>query len=60
MEEIRLITAKDLQEMGFSRPKAYEIINDPALPVVQIKRRKYVQIDDFKKWMKEKTITTGR
>ena len=60
MEEIKLITSNDLQEMGFSRTKAFEILSDPSLPVVRIGRRKYVCVDDFKKWMKEKTINADR
>jgi len=60
MEDIKLYTSNDLQEMGFSRTKAFAILSDPSLPVIRIGRRKYVRVVDFNKWIKEKTISTGK
>lgn len=52
-------TSGDLQDMGFSRTKAFEILSDPTLPVIRIGRRKYVRVSDFEAWMNGKTIKTG-
>ena len=58
----KLITALDLQNppWRFSRCRAYDIMNDPELPVIKIGRKKYVQADTFEKWLKAKARKGGR
>ena len=55
MEENKVLTSNDLQAMGFSRTKAFQILSDPTLPVLVVGRRKYVRAVDLEKWMNEKT-----
>ena len=55
MEENKVLTSNDLQMMGFSRTKAFQILSDPSLPVLVVGRRKYVRAIDLKKWMDQKT-----
>ena len=55
MDENKLYTSNDLQLMGFSRTKAFQILSDPSLPVLTVGRRKYVRAIDLKKWMDRKT-----
>ena len=49
----RYLTAKDLQEkMGLSRPKVYELLNEPDCPVIRIGRSIRVTENDFDRWIK--------
>ncbi len=47
----RLLSAKDLQEMGFSRSTAYNLLNRADLPVVRIGGRKYLHAGLFDRWL---------
>lgn len=47
----QLMTAKDLQTVGLSRPMAYRLLNREDLPVVVIGRRRLMNRDRFFEWM---------
>lgn len=47
-----VLSANDLQKMGFSRIKAYQILSDEKLPVMKLGRLKYVKRDDLEKYLK--------
>lgn len=49
-----LLTSNDLQKMGFSRTKAFQILPDPSLNVIKIGRRKYVNANDLKDYLESK------
>lgn len=42
-----LLTANDLQAMGFRRAMVYKILNSADVPVVKIGSRKFIQRDKF-------------
>lgn len=47
------LTAKDLQQLGFSRSMAYQLMNRADVPVLQIGERKFIQRDKFFAWVEE-------
>ena len=53
-----LLTANDLQTMGFRRAMAYKILNSADVPVVKIGSRKFIQRDKFFKWLDSKETNT--
>ena len=55
-----MLSANDLQAMGFTRTMAYSILNSDDLPVVKIGNRKYIQRDKFFKWLDSKENNTGK
>ena len=59
-----MLSANDIQTMGFTRTMAYNILNREDVPVVKIGRRKFIQRDKFLiGWASERKtslmITTG-
>ena len=46
-----MLTANDLQTMGFRRAMVYKILNSADVPVVKIGSRKFIQRDKFFKWL---------
>ena len=48
-----LLDVHDLMEQGFSRQMAYQLLNDPTMPNVQIGRRKYLHRELFEAKMKQ-------
>ena len=54
-EAMKLISAHDLQAAPyrFSRTRAYELLNDPRLPVIKLGRRKYLHGPLFDRWLEE-------
>lgn len=50
----KMYTSNDLQELGFSRTKAFAILSDPTLHVIRVGRRKYVRAEDLNKYLNKK------
>ena len=46
-----MISANDIQTMGFTRTMAYNILNREDVPVVKIGSRKFIQRDKFFDWL---------
>ena len=61
MEKKQMLDAQDLQsnEYGFSRVRAYQILNDKTLPVIRLGRRLFVRRSDFEKWLDSKQVNAG-
>ncbi len=60
MSKTLLIGASELmQDYGFSRVRAYQILNDRTLPVIRLGRRLFVRKDDFETWLNTKQVNTG-
>lgn len=55
-----MLSANDLQAMGFTRTMAYSILNSDDLPVVKIGNRKFIQRDKFFQWLDSKENNTGK
>ncbi len=53
-----MLTANDLQAMGFRRAMVYKILNSADVPVVKIESRKFIQRDKFFKWLDSKEVQT--
>ncbi len=53
-----MLTANDLQTMGFRRAMVYKILNSADVPVVKIGSRKFIQRDKFFKWLDSKEEKT--
>ena len=47
----QLMSAKDLQAIGLSRPMVYRLLNREDLPVVIIGRRRLMNRDRFFEWL---------
>ncbi len=54
-----MLSANDIQTMGFTRTMAYNILNRNNVPVVKIGSRKFIQRDKFFDWLdsREKKIS---
>lgn len=48
-----MMSANEIQTMGFTRTMAYAILNRKDVPVVKIGNRKFVQRDKFFEWLSE-------
>ncbi len=46
-----MLSANDIQTMGFTRTMAYNILNRNDVPVVKIGSRKFIQRDKFLDWL---------
>ena len=55
-----MLSANDIQTMGFTRTMAYNILNRDDVPVVKIGSRKFIQRDKFFDWLdsREKSVIT--
>lgn len=49
--EKELLTSKDLQKMGISRTRAYQLLDRPDLPVVTLGGRKFMHRKLFSQWL---------
>ncbi len=49
-----MLSANELQAMGFTRTMVYKILNSEDVPVVKIGSRKFIQKDKFFKWLDSK------
>mgnify|MGYP002675440364 CR=1 FL=1 len=48
-----ILSAKDLQDMGFSRSMAYALFNRDDVPVIRIGKRKFIRREKFLDWLAE-------
>lgn len=49
-----MLSANDIQAMGFTRTMVYKILSSDEVPVVKIGSRKFVQRDKFFAWLDSK------
>ena len=52
-----ILSAKDLQDMGFSRSMSYALFNREDIPVIRIGKRKFIRREKFFKWLTEQERT---
>ena len=52
-----ILSAKDLQEMGFSRSMSYALFNREDIPVIRIGKRKFIRWERFMEWLAEQERT---
>ena len=52
-----ILSAKDLQEMGFSRSMSYALFNREDVPVIRIGKRKFIRREKFFEWLAEQERT---
>ena len=52
-----ILSAKDLQDMGFSRSMAYTLFNRADVPVIRIGKRKFIRREKFLDWLAEQERT---
>ena len=48
-----ILSARDLQDMGFSRSMAYALFNRADVPVIHIGKRKFIRREKFLDWLAE-------
>lgn len=48
-----LLSAKDIQNIGFSRSMVYDLMSRADFPVIRIGSRKFVRSDKFFSWLEE-------
>ena len=48
-----ILSAKDLQDMGFSRSMSYALFNRADVPVIHIGKRKFIRREKFLEWLAE-------
>ena len=48
-----ILSAKDLQDMGFSRSMSYALFNREDIPVIRIGKRKFIRGKKFFEWLAE-------
>lgn len=52
-----ILSAKDLQDMGFSRSMSYSLFNREDIPVIRIGKRKFIRRERFMEWLAEQEST---
>ena len=52
-----ILSAKDLQEMGFSRSMSDALFNREDIPVIHIGKRKFIRREKFMEWLAEQERT---
>ena len=52
-----ILSAKDLQDMGFSRSMSYALFNREEIPVIRIGKRKFIRRERFTEWLAEQERT---
>lgn len=52
-----ILSAKDLQDMGFSRSMSYALFNREDIPVIHIGKRKFIRREKFFEWLTEQERT---
>lgn len=55
-----MLSARDLEEMGFSRSMAYTFLNRADMPVLKIEDRKFLHKEKFLNWLDKNTECFGR
>ena len=48
-----ILSAKDLQDMRFSRSMSYALFNRDDVPVIHIGKRKFIRREKFLEWLAE-------
>ena len=48
-----ILSAKDLQDIGFSRSMSYALFNRDDVPVIHIGKRKFIRREKFLEWLAE-------
>ena len=48
-----ILSAKNLQDMGFSRSMSYALFNREDIPVIHIGKRKFIRRERFMEWLAE-------
>ena len=48
-----MMSAKDLQSMGFSRSMAYRLLQGDLIPVICIGKRRFIRHETLLKWLAE-------
>lgn len=48
-----ILSAKDLQDMGFSRSMSYALFNRKDIPIIHIGKRKFIRREKFLEWIAE-------
>ena len=48
-----ILSAKYLQDMGFSRSMSYALFNRADVPVIRIGKRKFIRREKFLEWLAE-------
>ena len=48
-----ILSAKDLQDMGFSRSMSYSLFNREDIPVIRIGKCKFIRREKFLDWIAE-------
>ena len=48
-----ILSAKDLQDMGFSRSMSYALFNRADVPVIHIGKSKFIRREKFLEWLAE-------
>ena len=46
-----ILSAKDLQDIGFSRSMSYALFNRADVPVIHIGKRKFIRREKFLEWL---------
>ena len=52
-----ILSAKDLQDMGFSRSMSYTLFNRKDIPMICIGKRKFIRREKFLEWLVEQERT---
>ncbi len=52
-----ILSAKDLQDMGFSRSMSYTLFNRKDIPMIRIGKRKFIRREKFLEWLVEQERT---
>jgi len=55
-----ILSAHDLQKLGFSRPMAYLLLNRTDFPVLQIGGRKFVLKEKLFEWLDAQSNVVGK
>ena len=55
-----MLTAKDLQNFGFSRSMAYAFLNREDVPVIRIGKRKFIRKEKFLAWLEDQERTSTK
>ncbi len=55
-----MLSANEIQSMGFTRTMAYSILNRDDEPVVKIGNRKFIQRDKFFDWLDSREKSKSR
>ena len=55
-----MMSAKDLQTMGFGRGTAYRLLRGDIIPVVTIGKRRFIRQTTLLDWLDEKEKSSGK